>query len=650
MEGPVNIRTLCASDAYLKEGDSCQHFNDACCQLGGLTCATLQNEGHGIICVKNPTTASNETISRSLMETRLFMAKSEPPLHWMSAGARARRLDEEPAPEDLASDNASSDSELGLDINSSPLNVFDIGSTEPPMHGPGGTDVWDLASATFDKEPTEEPTEEPSEESSEPPMHGRGGQPVRKYCHPKDKECGEPGPAGTPGAPGPPGSGPPGSPGPEGKPGPPGSPGANGAPGPQGEAGPPGAPGPSEGEKGPSGDSGAPGPDGVKGPPGDSGAPGPEGDKGPLGDSGAPGPEGEKGSPGDSGPPGAPGPEGEKGPPGGSGAPGPEGEKGPPGDSGPTGAPGPEGEKGPPGDSGAPGPEGEKGPPGDSGPAGAPGPEGEKGPPGASGPAGAPGPEGEKGPQGDEGAPGPKGDSGAPGPNGDIGAPGPKGDTGAPGPAGPQGLKGDKGEPSTLPIVKAHHWVENLPCKIKVNLEAKAILQQAVTWNETDLQEYKGYVSTVTMQGYLITEDPIESNAPVNLAAYSDWWSKGRTTRNENGAWPAFYPADRVVRCPVASLDGYVSGELLISSGKLSKSMTPPSKDQCDDSPDHKGQYFNLVFYVPPFAGTHFIVECSWLGGGGYPTYIGGDSTDASVHEFDSPAQTAKTTSSSSTS
>ena len=56
--------------------------------------------------------------------------------------------------------------------------VFDIGSTdEPPMHGPGGIDVWDLASATS---------------SEEPPMHGPGGQPVRKHCHPKDKECGKP--------------------------------------------------------------------------------------------------------------------------------------------------------------------------------------------------------------------------------------------------------------------------------------------------------------------------------------------------------------------------------------------------------------------------------------------------------------------------
>lgn len=56
--------------------------------------------------------------------------------------------------------------------------VFDIGSDEPPPHGAGGVDVWDLASAIS---------------SEEPPMRSPGGQPVKKHCHPKDKECGKPG-------------------------------------------------------------------------------------------------------------------------------------------------------------------------------------------------------------------------------------------------------------------------------------------------------------------------------------------------------------------------------------------------------------------------------------------------------------------------
>ena len=74
-------------------------------------------------------------------------------------------------------------------------------------------------------------------------------------------------------------------------------------------------------------------------------------------------------------------------------------------------------------------------------------------------------------------------------------------------------------------------------------------------------------VSTVIMHGYISTKDKFPSNAPINLAAYSGWWSQG-ASNDPNAAWPAYYPADRVVRCPVASLDGFVSGELLISSGK----------------------------------------------------------------------------------
>lgn len=56
--------------------------------------------------------------------------------------------------------------------------VFDVGSDEPPPHGAGGVNVWDLASAIS---------------SEEPSMRSPGGQPVKKHCHPKDKKCGKPG-------------------------------------------------------------------------------------------------------------------------------------------------------------------------------------------------------------------------------------------------------------------------------------------------------------------------------------------------------------------------------------------------------------------------------------------------------------------------
>lgn len=115
----VSVRTLCASTDYLKEGDSCQHFNDACCQLSGLTCARLHNDRTGIICIRNPTTAANETISRSLMEARLMMARSDPPLHWMSSGARARRLDEDDSENPASPDPLS---ELVSYVNPPPLN------------------------------------------------------------------------------------------------------------------------------------------------------------------------------------------------------------------------------------------------------------------------------------------------------------------------------------------------------------------------------------------------------------------------------------------------------------------------------------------------------------------------------------------------
>ena len=131
--GPAGIRTLCPSSSYLEEGDACQHFGDACCQTGGLTCAQLHNEGAGIICIKNPAIASNETVSRSLMEARLAMAGSIPPSAWTSSGARARRLAEADASGQLAvslkddnqqQDPASPDpkSELAIDVNAPPLN------------------------------------------------------------------------------------------------------------------------------------------------------------------------------------------------------------------------------------------------------------------------------------------------------------------------------------------------------------------------------------------------------------------------------------------------------------------------------------------------------------------------------------------------
>ncbi len=205
------------------------------------------------------------------------------------------------------------------------------------------------------------------------------------------------------------------------------------------------------------------------------------------------------------------------------------------------------------------------------------------------------------------------------------------------------GPKGDTGSCTncTLPIVKAHHWVEPLSCKLNINLEAKAVVQPAMAVNATTNKPYKALVSTVIMHGYISTKDKFTSNAPINLGAYSSWWSKGASS-DANAAWPAYYPADRVVRCPVASLDGIVSGELLISSGKSSMSMVPPSKDQCDDKPGHKSQYFNLVFYEPCDAGTHFVVDCSWLGGGNYPGYIVGDTASSVTPEIDAAAQVAK--------
>ena len=49
-----------------------------------------------------------------------MMARSEPPLHWMSSGARARRLDEDDASEDAASPDPLV--ELVSDANLPPLN------------------------------------------------------------------------------------------------------------------------------------------------------------------------------------------------------------------------------------------------------------------------------------------------------------------------------------------------------------------------------------------------------------------------------------------------------------------------------------------------------------------------------------------------
>ena len=98
----------------------------------------------------------------------------------------------------------------------------------------------------------------------------------------------------------------------------------------------------------------------------------------------------------------------------------------------------------------------------------------------------------------------------------------------APGPKGAKGDKGDKGDcgPGCTSTVKQWHWAEALSCKLHINIEAKAVIQSAATVDPVDGKQHTGLVSTVIMHGYISTKDQFASNAPINLAAYSGWWSQ----------------------------------------------------------------------------------------------------------------------------
>ncbi len=152
------------------------------------------------------------------------------------------------------------------------------------------------------------------------------------------------------------------------------------------------------------------------------------------------------------------------------------------------------------------------------------------------------------------------------------------------------------------------HWIEKLPAEcgaFTINAELQAIIQPT---------EEGKLVSEVYFTGAIRTECQLPAGSVTSLLGPRSWWT--RESAGAEGAWPAYWPADPLVYCPLTSLSKEalgVTAEIAISPGQPAASAETA-----------EGYFFQmLVGDGSDFPGdVGYTFSCSWSGGGSTPDYV----------------------------
>ena len=152
-------------------------------------------------------------------------------------------------------------------------------------------------------------------------------------------------------------------------------------------------------------------------------------------------------------------------------------------------------------------------------------------------------------------------------------------------------------------------------CEVQTDMKASAVIELTNNLGGKNVSSVFATGAIKTKAGLLCGDI---NNLRIRLSDMtmpSGWWRQ-RDDHPGGGAWPAFWPADPVVYCPLTVGDGLAAGasaELVIRPGTAGDSMEP-AIDQTVD--------LKVIGGAGCASAITWVFSCSWVGGGGTAIYV----------------------------